>query len=69
MEKLAGGPEAGRSDCPTSKGQGMGRQQHSIGSVYVGGYCGMSESELCIFGKLCPVGFIVVNVRRFCCSL
>ena len=31
-----------------------------IGSVYVGGYCGLSESELCVFGKLCPVGFPVV---------
>ena len=31
-----------------------------IGSIYVGGYCGLSESELCVFGKLCPVGFLVV---------
>ena len=31
-----------------------------IGSVYVGGYCGLSESELCLFGKLCPVSFLVV---------
>ena len=31
-----------------------------VGSVYVGGYCGLSERGLCVFGKLCPVGFIVV---------
>ena len=31
-----------------------------IGSVYVGGYCGLSESGLCVFCKLCPVGFLVV---------
>ena len=36
-----------------------------VGSVYVGGYGGLSE--LC---ELCPVGFLVVSeVRRFCCSL
>ena len=23
-------------------------------------YCCLSESELCVFGKLCPVGFLVV---------
>ena len=34
----------------------------SIGSVYVGGYCGLSESELCVFSKLCPVGFLAVVV-------
>ena len=27
---------------------------------YVGGYCGLRESELCVFGKLCPVVFLVV---------
>ena len=26
----------------------------------IGGYCGVSESELCVFGKLCPIGFLVV---------
>ena len=31
-----------------------------IGSVYVGGYCGLSKFGLCVFGKLCPVGFLVV---------
>ena len=32
----------------------------SIGSVFVSGYRGLSESELCMLGKLCPVGFLVV---------
>ena len=32
----------------------------SIGSVYHGRYCGLSESELCVVGKFCPVGFLVV---------
>ena len=30
-----------------------------IGSVYVGGYGGLSESRRCVFSKLCPVGFLV----------
>ena len=34
--------------------------ENSIDSVHVGGYCGPSESELCVFGQLCPVGFLVV---------
>ena len=34
--------------------------EYYIGSVYVGGYCGLSESKLCVFGKLCTVGFLVV---------
>ena len=34
--------------------------ENYIGSVCVGGYCGLSESELCVFGKLCPLGFLVV---------
>ena len=34
--------------------------ENYIGSVYVGGYCSQSESEHCVFGKLCPVGFLVV---------
>ena len=39
--------------------------EDSIDSVYIDRYCGLSESELCDFGKLCPVGFLV-----FCeCSL
>ena len=32
-----------------------------VGSVYVGGYGGLSESELCVFSKLCPVSFLVVG--------
>ena len=31
-----------------------------ISIVYAGEYCGLSESELCVFGKLCPVSFLVV---------
>ena len=34
--------------------------ENSIGIVYVGGYCGQRESGLCVFGKLCLVGFLVV---------
>ena len=34
--------------------------ENSIGSVYVGEYYGLSESGLCVFDKLCPVGFLVV---------
>ena len=34
--------------------------EYSIGSVYIGGYCGLSESGVCVFGKLCPVDFLVV---------
>ena len=29
--------------------------------MYVVGYCGLSESELCVFGKLYPVSFFVVG--------
>ena len=32
-----------------------------VGSVYVGGYGGLSESGLCVFRELCPVGFLVVG--------
>ena len=28
-----------------------------VGSVYVGGYGGVSERGLCVFCKLCPVCF------------
>ena len=35
--------------------------EDSIGSVYVYGYCGLSESELCVFRELCPVSFPVVG--------
>ena len=34
--------------------------KNHIGSVYVGWNCGLCESELCGFGKLCPVGFLVI---------
>ena len=36
---------------------------YSIGSVYVGGYGGLSESGLSVFCKLCPVDFLVVGKR------
>ena len=32
-----------------------------VGSVYVGGYGGLSESGLCLFRELCPVSFLVVG--------
>ena len=32
-----------------------------VGSVYVGGYGGLSESGLCAFRELCPVSFLVVG--------
>ena len=32
-----------------------------VGSVYVGGYCGVSKIGLCVFRKLCPVSFLVVG--------
>ena len=32
-----------------------------VGSLYVGGYGGLSESGLCVFCKLCPVCFLVVG--------
>ena len=35
--------------------------ENSVGSVYVGGYGGLSESGLCDFCKLCPVCFLVVG--------
>ena len=34
------------------------KEANSIESVYVGKYCGLSESGLCVFGKLCPIGFL-----------
>ena len=44
--------------------------ENYIGSVYGGGYCGLSESGLCVFGKLCPDGILeFVKVRRICYSL
>ena len=35
--------------------------ENSVGSVYVGGYGGLSESGLCVFCELCPVCFLVVG--------
>ena len=35
--------------------------KHSVGSVYIGGYGGLSKSALCIFRELCPVSFLVVG--------
>ena len=35
--------------------------ENSVGSVYVGGYGGLSESGLCVLCKLCQVGFLVVG--------
>ena len=32
-----------------------------VGSVYVGGYGGLSESGLCVICELCPVSFLVVG--------
>ena len=32
-----------------------------VGSVYVSGYGGVSESTLCVFRELYPVGFLVVG--------
>ena len=32
-----------------------------VGSVYVVGYGGLSESGLRVFRKLCPVSFLVVD--------
>ena len=35
--------------------------ENSVGSVYIGGYGGLSESGLCVFRELCPVSFLVVG--------
>ena len=35
--------------------------ENSVGIVYVGGYCGLTESGLCVLCKLCPVCFLVVG--------
>ena len=39
--------------------------ENSVGSVYVGGYSGLSESGLCVFCKL-SVGFVVVCSHVVC---
>ena len=44
--------------------------ENSIGSVYIDGYGGLSESGLCVFRELCPVSFLVVDeCPSVCCSL
>ena len=35
--------------------------KNCVGSVYVGRYGGLSESGLCVFRELRPVGFLVVG--------
>ena len=35
--------------------------KHSVGSVYVGGYGGLSEIRPSVFPELCPVGFLVAS--------
>ena len=37
--------------------------KNSVGSVYVGGYGGLSENGLCVFHELCPVTFLVVGEK------
>ena len=32
-----------------------------VGSVYIDGHGGLSESGLCVFRELCPVSFLVVG--------
>ena len=48
-----------------------------VGSVYVGGYGGLTESGLCVFRELSPVSFlehlkfcvVCIDGRRYvCCS-
>ena len=36
--------------------------KHSVGSVYVGGYGGLSENGLCVFRELCPVSVLVFYI-------
>ena len=35
--------------------------ENTVGSAYIGGYGGLSESGLCDFRELCPVSFLVVG--------
>ena len=35
---------------------------YSVGSVYIGGYGGLSKRGLCVFRELCPVSLLVVGV-------
>ena len=35
--------------------------KNAVGSVYIGGYGGLSESGFCVFRELCLVSFLVVG--------
>ena len=35
--------------------------ENTVGSVYIGGYGGLSEIGLCVFRELYPVSFLVVG--------
>ena len=35
--------------------------KYYVGSEYIGGYGGLSESGLCVFRELCVVRFLVVG--------
>ena len=35
--------------------------ENYVGSVYIGGYVGLSEINLSVFRELCPVSFLVVG--------
>ena len=35
--------------------------ENSVGSVYIGGNCGLSKIGLCVFRELCPISFHVVG--------
>ena len=35
--------------------------ENSVGSVYVGGYGGLSESGLCVFCKLCKLTWLSIT--------
>ena len=35
--------------------------ENHVGSVYIGGYGGLSESGICVFRELCPVSLLVVG--------
>ena len=42
--------------------------ENYVGSVYIGGYGGLNEIGLCVFGKLCPVSFLVVGECSWFCG-
>ena len=37
--------------------------ENYVGSVYIGGYGGLSESGPCVSRELCPFSFLVVGER------